>query len=60
MAPCCRSPLAREGVLEAMRRRMADRTILATRFSPDNALALPELPPVWMVWLERVEEEPST
>jgi len=43
-----------------MRRRMADRTILATRFSPDNALALPELPPVWMVWLERVEEEPST
>lgn len=57
VAPCCRSPLARQGILEAIRRRMGDRTVLVTRFCPDNALGLPELPPVRVVWLERVEEE---
>ncbi len=36
---------------------MGDRTVLVTRFCPDNALGLPELPPVRVVWLERVEEE---
>jgi hypothetical protein len=56
VAPCCRSPLAREGVLEAVRRRLADRTILVTRYCPDNALGLPELPPVRVVWLETMEE----
>jgi hypothetical protein len=57
VTPCCRSPLARQGILEAIRRRMADRTVLVTRFCPDNALGLPELPPVRVVWLERVEKE---
>jgi hypothetical protein len=57
VAPSCRSPLAREGVLEALRRRMGDRTVLVTRFCPDNARGLAQLPPVRVVWLERVEEE---
>jgi hypothetical protein len=46
VAPCCRSPLARQGILEAIRRRMADRTVLVTRFCPDNALGLPVSGPV--------------
>ena len=57
VAPSCLSPFARQGVLEAMRRRMGDRTVLVTRFCPDNALGLSELPPVRVVWLERVEKE---
>jgi hypothetical protein len=46
VTPCCRSPLARQGILEAIRRRMGDRTVLVTRFCPDNALGLPVSGPV--------------